>query len=290
MKELLTLQGGYPREMDYLLNLQAELYTMSNGLFSGLGVDVVLSGCALHDNGNGTVNIAAGLVYVAGEALRFDGANNVAADGSKALAKGGYVGSDQKTFGDGSQKNVYREAKAVVTNAAGTAAEIKIKTSLYDLKQYIQDAVQSFEVKGTIKEIFDFDDTFPANFDASGLGVTPRWIGWHMFNRNAGLGVNPEGRNLITVGTFTDPVTGKEYEYDHGDVGGEAEHKLTIAEIPAHSHAQGADVYKNENAGTTPPAGADGPGERGRTKNTGGDQVHNVMNPYLAVYRVIKIV
>jgi hypothetical protein len=289
MKELLTLQGGYPREMDYLLNLQAELYTMSNGLFSGLGVDLVLSGCAVHDNGNGTVNIAPGLVYVAGEALRFDGANNVPADSSKALAKGAYMSSDQRTFGDGSLKNVYREAKAVVANAAGTLAEIKIKTMLYDLKQYIQDAVQSFEVKGTIKEIYDFDGTFPANFDASGLGVTPRWNGWHLFNANAGLTANPEGRTLITVGKFTDPVSGKEYEYANGDAGGEAEHKLLRAELPSYNvplpnpSTKGRSDNANDRDVMIPTPN--------QNINVGGSDVpHNNMMPYMAVYRVIKIV
>lgn len=231
MKELLTLQGGYPREMDYLLNLQAELYTMSNGLFSGLGVDMVLSGCAVHDNGNGTVNIAAGLVYISGEVLRYDGENNIIADGSKAFAKGAYTATDSKLFADGFNKNVYREAKAITADAAGTIAEVKIKTSLYTLKQYIQDCVNASEPVGSIKHIYDLDGTFLTNFDGSGLGVTPRWLKWALDNGNNGTPGSP-GMSLVAAGTYTDPVSGEETVYSSGVKGGARTHKITAAEAP----------------------------------------------------------
>ncbi|MBB6131318.1 hypothetical protein [Mucilaginibacter lappiensis] len=289
MKELLTLQGGYPRQMDYILNLQSELYTLGNGLFSALGVDLVLSGCAVHDNGNGTVNIAAGLVYVAGEAIRFDAANNIVANGSLAMAKGPYTPTDQKTFADGSLKNVYREAKAVIANATGSIAEIKIRTKLYDLKQYIQDAVQSFEVRGTIKEVYDFDGSFRANFDGGGLGITPRWIGWALDNANNGT-PGSEGMVIVAAGTFTDTSTGEQTEFAIGDKGGEVNHRLTVNEMPAHDHGDGKGLSGYGTHSGNPDSERAFIRGAGRTDSAGGGQEHNNMPPFGVAYRVVKIV
>jgi hypothetical protein len=290
MKELLTLQGGYPREMDYLLNLQSELYTVTTGLFNSLGADLVLAGCAVHNNGNGTINIAAGLVYVAGEPLRFDATLNVPADGTKTFVKGGYVSTDSKLFADGFNKNVYREAKAVIANVTGSAAEIKIKTTLYNLRQYIQDSVQSFEVKGTFKEIYDFDGTFLDNFDESGLGVTPQWIGWALDNGSNGT-PGSIGKVLIAAGKYTDPVSGEETVYNNGDETGERLHKLLPAEMARINIGR----TRTDNTGRPPyePNHLQGGSGRGlylEDNYIGNDQPHNNMQPSLAVYRVIKIV
>jgi len=288
MKELLTLTGGYRRVMDYLLNLQAENLTLGNALFASLGFDMVLQGCTVHDNGNGTVNIAAGIIYIGSEALRFDGANNVASNGSKTFVKGAYTTSNSETFGDGSIKNVYREAKAVIADATGgNVTQIKIKTTLYNLAQYIQDRVQGYEVKGAIKEVYDLDGTFLTNFDASGLGVTPRWVGWARDNGSNGT-PGSVGMTTIAAGTYTDPSNGEQTVYIEGEPVGEPKHLLTVNET-----AKPAGL----------PQGLEGPhkkpGDGGGMDIfyvTGGlgdgfdaDQRHNNMQPSMPVYRVVKI-
>lgn len=74
-------------------------------------------------------------------------------------------------------------------------------------------------------------------------------------------------------------------KYSIGATGGEAEYKLTVAEMPSHNHklhifAASAstqdwvldNVYKGLNNT-----------DRIRIENEGGDQAHNNMPPYLAV-------
>ena len=77
-------------------------------------------------------------------------------------------------------------------------------------------------------------------------------------------------------------------EYEAGSIGGEATHKLTAAEMPKHAHNDGTDSSKAINA----PLGGEASaivyfeasyGTRGTTE-AGGDQPHNNMPPYIAVY------
>lgn len=71
--------------------------------------------------------------------------------------------------------------------------------------------------------------------------------------------------------------------YEAGTTGGEAEHTLTVEEMPSHSHAtyrsrtgqSGSAIYVPSQSGT----------ESGvETSATGGGKPHNNMPPYLAVY------
>lgn len=288
MKQLLRIQGGYPRQMDYLLNLQAELLTMGNSLFAGLGVDLALSGCAVTDNGNGTINIAPGVVFISGEVIRYDGVSNLAGFSTKTLIKGAPVTSDPKIFKDTLPKNVYTETKAIIANKS-SILQIQIKnTGLYNLKDYISDTIAASDIKGVIKMVYDFDGTFLANFDASGLGISPRWKGWARLNGNNGT-VNAEGRTLINAGRYLDPVTGIQTIYSNGDTGGEQNHRLTIQEMPNHSHPDPDDQTQGDGGS---PGYVYGQFQQTRQKNTGavgGDVPHNNMQPYLAVHYVVKI-
>lgn len=80
-------------------------------------------------------------------------------------------------------------------------------------------------------------------------------------------------------------------KYENGKVGGEAEHKLTVTEMPSHSHQ----LYLNYDQGnvTIPAWGVkysfiqpQSPtmGLSTAPAQTGGNQAHNNMPPYLAVY------
>jgi hypothetical protein len=283
MKIINTLSGGYRRVMDTLLGLQTEMVTMGNAPFAALGVDLVLSGCAVTDNGDGTVNIAPGLMYVAGNTLRFDGAGNIASDGSMAITAGAVVASNPQPFADGSTQNIYSEQKAVVAAMdTSNTQQIIIKTTLYSLQQYIQDQVNANEPTGTIKELYDFDGTFRSNFDASGLGNKPAWMGWALDNGNNGT-PGSAGRVLIGVG-----VNGSN-TYSYGDVGGEINHQLSVDEMPSHNHSYNIRVFSGGTYSDTTDTGHSTSDNAMITGNTGGDNPHNNMQPYKVVYRVVKV-
>jgi len=292
MKELLKIQGGYPRQMDYLFNLQNELFTMNNSLFAGLGMDLALSGCAVTDHGNGSVDIASGLVYVGGEVLRFDGVSNLTGFTTKTLSKGPFVATDPKIFADQQAKNVYREAKAVVTERS-SVLQLQIKnTNLYNLKDYISDTVSAADVKGAIRQIYDLDNTLLANFDSSGLGISARWNGWALMNGQNGTR-DVQGKVLIGTGRFTDPLTGIQTVYGNGDSGGEKSHKLIVAEMPRHNHGSGRGPSRDRARGDLNTVGFNGSNYTFNadewTAPAGDDLPHNNMQPYVVVYFIMKI-
>lgn len=83
--------------------------------------------------------------------------------------------------------------------------------------------------------------------------------------------------------------------YAAGSTGGEAEHELTVEEMPAHSHV--TSMAFDGGRGSNSPAsgtlqwllklGNNFYGDR--TQNTGDGQPHNNMPPYLAVYMWTRI-
>lgn len=71
--------------------------------------------------------------------------------------------------------------------------------------------------------------------------------------------------------------------YAAGSTGGEAKHKLTVNEMPAHTHGLAGDVQE-WGSPKSPYFGAGQYDDTVETDSAGGGQAHNNMPPYLAVY------
>lgn len=72
--------------------------------------------------------------------------------------------------------------------------------------------------------------------------------------------------------------------YLPGATGGEAEHKLTTQEMPSHSHVQVVSYSSGSVGWVNTWSGSNVAGTQQSTGSAGGDQAHNNMPPYLAVY------
>lgn len=76
--------------------------------------------------------------------------------------------------------------------------------------------------------------------------------------------------------------------YKAGDTGGEATHKLTVSEMPSHTHAASEAFYSHSYSGSSTAANrttwASEVGSSISTKSTGGSAAHNNMPPYRVVY------
>ena len=105
----------------------------------------------------------------------------------------------------------------------------------------------------------------------------------------------PDLRNKFIVGAHSDQGTGQVFDvgsgsvtghYAPGDTGGEVAHKLTIAEMPQHSHTEVGWSFQ-----TT--AASPGPGGAGTTSNNasglaGDDNYHENRPPYFALCWIVK--
>ena len=97
------------------------------------------------------------------------------------------------------------------------------------------------------------------------------------------------GRMLIGVGSGTDS-RGEAKSFAAGATGGEYNHLLTVPELPSHNHT-------TPQGSVTPPAPGNYASGDDTTStafanpaggNTGGDQAHNNLPPYLAVYMWVR--
>lgn len=75
--------------------------------------------------------------------------------------------------------------------------------------------------------------------------------------------------------------------YKGGQTGGEATHKLTVEEMPSHGHKMPWG-RGNNSAGNPGVMGTD-TNAKSWVENTGGNQPHNNMPPYIVVYGWVKV-
>lgn len=143
-----------------------------------------------------------------------------------------------------------------------------------------------YDAYATIKYVDSADEKLQATVDAILSRIYP--VG------SIYLSVDSTSPESIFGGTWEPIPTGKMLlsagdGYAVESTGGEAEHTLTVDELPSHSHDM---IIKNTNEnGRTDEANNSGSGSSGfenfatwHTKTTGGGKAHNNLPPYLAVY------
>jgi microcystin-dependent protein len=122
----------------------------------------------------------------------------------------------------------------------------------------------------------------------AGFGVPPS--GWAICNGQRVVTNNntpfytPDltGRFLIGAGqSAAQTTTDERSTYQVGDFGGEEVHKLTVEEIPSHTHG-------GLNWGGGPGYGGGDNGIGGSTAEIGGNMPHNNLPPYYAILYIIK--
>lgn len=117
----------------------------------------------------------------------------------------------------------------------------------------------------------------PVDGDGTDLSTPEKVAAYYGFGRWAAFGA---GQFLLGAGG----------SYQAGNTGGEAEHTLTINEIPAHAHnLNGGFGEGGSSAGQWRTDGNRPLSNWGNTGTAGGGAAHNNMPPYITVYRWQRI-
>jgi hypothetical protein len=143
-------------------------------------------------------------------------------------------------------------------------------------------AYQNYDL-GRPNEVITLDGVINEMFDeATGLGIVRGLFGYVICDQVRVVnGVNiPNLKRKFLLGVDEGVIN-----YNTGDTGGEETHILTVAEMPAHSHAlpvEAGGTNIGDRQSITSNAGAD-EGYGDPTGLTGGGQAHNNMPPYYVV-------
>lgn len=251
--------GGFPLSTNILDGMQTA-YSLFNALGEIAGNFAIISGC----NINGST-VSDGVVYINGEVLAF---------------KGGLLGStviisedpENRFFESGESKTVLRKRFATFGSSVTNYPWADFK-----------------RVFPTV-QIQSFKDNFEARITALENRPSPIPVGMiAIWNKPANVPI-PTGwqectdlRGRVPVGW--DPNDSLDFGVI-GKVDGEKKHKLTIAEMPSHSHSfvrNYGEVRGGKSDGTTAPRDN---GSVLQLNPTGGDQAHNNIQPY----RVIRFI
>lgn len=278
----LTHEAGYPFDVNFLAFMQ-NAYSLFNNLGHLAGNKVIVSGC--EQSGN---TLSAGTVFINGELFPFEGGAKDSTVFIKEL-------TNEVTFEDG----FLRPLEVIRSVAFGRSTSEKT-FNWADFKRV--NNLQELEDRKAEKQAFEDLKEEVAKLklqkQAVPIGLIALWgkpaseipAGWREY-------VNLRGK--MPIGLDPDYVNKPEDSQDYrlnalNQSGGERSHKLTIDEMPSHSHdtvndASGSDNDSNGNGTAfTMDFWEVTPNRRNLMKiePTGGGQPHNNMPPY----RVIQFI
>ncbi len=279
MKKLEFDRGGRPVNNEDFQTLQNELSEAIFAPFAGRGAFIV-SGCQVSAAPGNTWNVAAGLVVLDGEMRRFRGAASVALPAQFQLGAFDFV--DARPYQTGGTKPCIRERPAllVAPNPAYAAGEFLLLDTWGGLR--LRDLERA--AARSLGEVQQLAALVTVEYDTTGRGRpgTAAW-GWALANGQNGtadlrgmflLGHNPDRGNDGRGGNLTANAV--------GGGGGAETHRLSLAEMPRHSHTY-TDRYTIERDAIDAGSNSRRDQDTTETKTTsiaGGDLAHNNMPPY----------
>ena len=99
---------------------------------------------------------------------------------------------------------------------------------------------------------------------------------------------NFQGKIPVGSGINISDISGNIATFTLGTSGGEYKHKLTVAEMPSHSHDIMCKISVDSGGSEIPPTDSKSTDIRYPTLSTGGDLPHNNIQPYLVTNYIIK--
>ena len=190
MKKIKAETGGRPFNNDDITTLQHELSDAAQAHLLGQGAFIV-SGCQVTGTGP-AYTVAAGILCLDGQLLRFAGAGAVALPAQ--FQAGANAGSDPRPYQTGGTKNCMEERPAVLgaDNPAFSGEFVRLTGRGGLTWAHVQEA--RFRRVGEVQYRTQLTS---ADYDATGLGVPygPAW-GWGLVQR------------AVRHGRFARPVRG----------------------------------------------------------------------------------
>jgi hypothetical protein len=275
----LTHEAGYPFDVNFLAFMQ-NAYSLFNHFGHLAGNKAIISGC--EEIGN---TITPGTVYINGELFPFEGG---AKDDTVFIKEE----TNEVTFEDG----FLRPLENIRTVAFGRSVpektfnweDFKIVNNLQELEGRKAEKQALEDLKKEIEKLKKQKQAVPIGLIALwGKPASEIPAGWREY-------VNLRGKMPIGLDPDYSRATSDVQDYGLNQLlrqGGERSHKLTIDEMPSHSHdtvndASGSDNDSNSNGTAFTMDFWDvTPNRRNLMKiePTGGGQPHNNMPPYRVV-------